>query len=400
VAHHEDERTTMHEVLDMLTEQGLDGMAEAMATLLNEAMKVERSTALRAKPGERCSDRLGYANGFKPKRLSSRAGLLDLQIPQVRPLPGGDPIEFYPKSLERGMRSERALKLAIAEMYLNGVSTRRVVEITEQLCGLEVTSSQVSRATAELDDQLETWRSRPLGETPYVVLDARYEKVRHGGSVVDCAVLLAVGVRSDGKRTVLGASVSLSEAEVHWREFLEELQERGLYGVQCITSDDHKGIRAAVTARFPGTPWQRCQFHLQQNAQAYVPRQEMKRTVANEIRGIFNAIDRRDAEERLARTIEKYRKSAPKLAAWMERAIPEGLTVFELPEAHRRRIRTTNVLERLNREIKRRTRVATLFPNEASLLRLVSAMVAEISDEWELGRAYLVMESEPRDATS
>jgi putative transposase len=394
VAHHEVERTTMHGVLDMLVEHGLEGMAEAMAIMLNEAMKIERSTALRAEPGERSSERLGYANGFKPKRLSSRAGLLDLQIPQVRPLPGGEALEFYPRSLERGIRSERALKLAIAEMYLKGVSTRKVAEITEQLCGLDVTSAQVSRATAELDEQLESWRNRALGETPYVVLDARYEKVRHGGSVVDCAVLLAVGVREDGKRTVLGASVSLSEAEIHWREFLEDLQERGLFGVQCITSDDHKGIKAALAARFPGTRWQRCQFHLQQNAQAYVPKQEMKRPVANEIRAIFNAIDLRDAKERLSRMIEKYRKSAPKLAAWMERAIPEGLTVFDLPESHRKRLRTTNVLERLNREIKRRTRVATLFPNEASLLRLVTAMVAEVSDEWEIGRAYLVMESE------
>jgi putative transposase len=199
VAHHEDERTTMHEVLDMLVEHGLEGMAEAMATMLNEAMKIERSTALRAEPGERSSARLGYANGFKPKRLSSRAGLLDLRIPQVRPLPGGEPLEFYPSSLERGIRSERALKLAIAEMYLRGVSTRRVAEITEQLCGLDVTSAQVSRATAELDEQLETWRTRALGETPYLVLDATYQKVRHGGSVVDCAVLVAVGVRKDGK---------------------------------------------------------------------------------------------------------------------------------------------------------------------------------------------------------
>jgi putative transposase len=394
VAHHEDERTTMHGVLDMLVENGLEGMADAMATMLNEAMKIERSTVLRAEPGERSADRIGYANGFKPKRLASRAGLLDLQIPQVRPLPNGASLEFYPQSLERGLRSERALKLAIAEMYLKGVSTRKVAEITEQLCGLDVTSSQVSRATAELDEQLETWRNRTLGETPYVILDARYEKVRHGGSVVDCAVLLAVGVRKDGKRTVLGASVSLSEAEVHWRAFLEELQERGLYGVQCITSDDHKGIKAALAARFPGTKWQRCQFHLQQNAQAYVPKQEMKKPVASDLRGIFGSMDRRDAEERLSRTIQKYQESAPKLAAWMERAIPEGLAVFDLPEPHRRRLRTTNVLERLNREIKRRTVVATLFPNEASLLRLVTAMVAEVSDEWEIGRAYLVMESE------
>jgi putative transposase len=384
----------MHGVLGMLVEQGLEGMADAMATMLNEAMKIERSTALRAEPGERSPERLGYANGFKPKRLSSRAGMLDLRIPQVRPMPGKNALEFYPQSLERGIRSERALKLAIAEMYLKGVSTRRVAQITEQLCGLDVTSAQVSRATAELDEQLETWRRRELGETPYLIVDARYEKVRHGGSVVDCAVLIAVGVRKDGKRSVLGASVSLSEAEVHWREFLEDLQERGLYGVQCITSDDHKGIKAALAARFPGTKWQRCQFHLQQNAQAYVPRQELKKPVANDIRGIFGSMERRDAEERLERTVEKYRKTAPKLAAWMERAIPEGLTVFDLPESHRRRLRTTNVLERLNREIKRRTAVATLFPNEEALLRLVTAMVAEVSDEWEIGRAYLSMKDD------
>ena len=378
----------------MLAENGLEGMADAMATMLNEAMKIERSSALRAEPGERSTERVGYANGFKPKRLSSRAGMRDLRIPQVRPMPGGESLEFYPQSLERGIRSERALKLAIAEMYLKGVSTRKVAEITEQLCGLDVTLAQVSRATAELDEQLEAWRTRALGETPYLILDARYEKVRHGGSVVDCAVLLAVGVRKDGKRTVLGASVSLSEAEVHWRAFLEALQDRGLYGVQCITTDDHKGIKAALAARFPGTKWQRCQSHLQQNAQAYVPKQELKKVVANDIRGIFGSMDRRDAEERLSRTIEKYRKTAPKLAAWMERALPEGLTVFDLPESHQRRLRTTNVLERLNREIKRRTAGATLFPNEASLLRLVTAMVAEVSNEWEIGRAYLVMESE------
>ena len=394
MAHHGDERTTMSEVLDLLAENGLEAMASAMATMLNEAMKIERSTALRAEPGERSAERLGYANGFKPKRLSTRAGLLDLQIPQVRPLPGGEPLEFYPQSLERGIRSERALKLAIAEMYLKGVSTRRVVEITRDLCGLDVTSSQVSRATAELDEQLETWRQRPLGETPYVILDALYEKVRHGGSVVDCAVLLAVGVRRDGKRTVLGASVSLSEAEVHWRSFLETLQARGLFGVQCITSDDHAGIRAAIAARFPGTRWQRCQFHVQQNAQAYVPRQELKKPVARDIRAIFNATDRRDADERLQRTIERHRETAPRLAVWMETAIPEALTVFDLPEAHRRRLRTSNVLERLHREIRRRTRVATLFPNEAALLRLVTALVAEISDDWEIGRIYLTMEGE------
>ena len=394
MAHHEDERTTMHGVLDLLVEQGLEGMADAMATMLNEAMKIERTTVLGAEPGERSDKRAGYANGFKPKRVKSRAGLLDLQIPQVRACPDGAPISFYPKSLERGLRSERAFKLAIAEMYLQGVSTRKVAEVTRELCGLDVTSVQVSRATAELDDQLETWRNRPLGRVPYLLLDARYEKVRHGGSVVDCAVLVAIGVRNDGKRSILGVSVSLSEAELHWREFLASLQERGLHGVELVTSDDHKGIKAALASRFSGTPWQRCQFHLQRNAQAYVPKQELKEPVTRSIRAIFNATDRRDAEERLAQTARKYAKAAPKLAHWLETAIPEGLTVFDFPEAHRRRLRTTNVLERLNRELKRRTRVATLFPNEASLLRLVSGIAAEISEEWEVGRTYLSMESE------
>ncbi len=394
MAHHDDERTTLHGVLDLLVEQGLEGMADAMATMLNEAMKIERSAVLGAEPGERSEDRSGYANGFKPKRLKSRAGLLDLRIPQVRPCPGGEPISFYPKSLERGLRSERAFKLAIAEMYLQGVSTRKVAEITQELCGLDVTSAQVSRATAELDEQLETWRNRPLGRVPYLLLDARYEKVRHGGSVVDCAVLVAVGVREDGKRSILGVSVSLSEAELHWREFLASLQERGLHGVELVTSDGHSGLKAALSARFTGTPWQRCQFHLQQNAQAHVPKQELKQPVARAIRAIFNATDRRDADERLAQTVETYRETAPKLAQWLESAIPQGLTVFDFPEAHRRRLRTTNVLERLHRELKRRTRVATLFPNEDSLLRLVSALAAEVSEEWEVGRIYLTMESE------
>jgi transposase-like protein len=235
-------------------------------------------------------------------------------------------------------------------MYLQGVSTRKVAEITQELCGLDVTSAQVSRATAELDEQLETWRDRPLGRAPYLLLDARYEKVRHSGSVVDCAVLVAVGVREDGKRSILGVSVSLSEAELHWREFLASLQERGLHGVELVASDDHAGRKAALSARFTGTPWQRCQFHLQRNAQAHVPKQELKQPVARAIRAIFNATDRRDAEERLAQTIEAYRETAPKLAQWLESAIPQGLTVFEFPEAHRRRLRTTNVLERLHRK--------------------------------------------------
>ena len=193
---------------------------------------------------------------------------------------------------------------------------------------------------------------------------------------------------------LLGVSVSLSEAEVHWRAFLEGLRKRGLEVTKLITSDDHAGLRAARRAVFPNLPWQRCQFHLQQNAQAYVPNVALRLQVARDLRSVFNCADRGEADERLAKLVEKYRRPAPKLAEWMEANVPDGLAVFVLPEPHRRRLRTTNALERLNRELHRRTRVATLFPNEASLLRLVSAMAAEISEEWETGRIYLNPESE------
>jgi len=394
MAHHEEQPTAIESVLEVLSEHGLGAMAEAMQTLLNEAMKLERSEFLRAAPGERTDERTAYANGFKAKALRTRVGELALRVPPVRALPGGEAPGFYPKSLERGLRSERALKLAIAEMYVQGVSTRRVTEVTRELCGLEVTSAQVSRAAAELDGQLAAWRERPLGRCAHLVLDARYEKVRHGGSVIDCAVLVAMGVREeDGKRTLLGVSVSLSEAEVHWRAFLEGLRQRGLEVTKLITSDDHAGLRAARRAVFPNLPWQRCQFHLQQNAQAYVPQVALRPQVARDLRSVFNAAERGEAEERIVKLVDKYRPIAPKLADWIEANLPDGLAVFALPEPHRRRLRTTNALERLNRELHRRSRVATLFSNEASLLRLVSAMAAEISEEWETGSIYLNPES-------
>jgi transposase-like protein len=387
------ERTAVDAALEVLVESGLEGMPRALEILLNEAMKRERSAFLGARPYERDPARRGHANGFKPKRVRSRVGELGLAIPQVRGLEEGSE-GFYPQSLERGLRSERALKLAVAEMYVQGVSTRKVAEITQALCGTEVSSTSVSRAAQELDTELEAWRRRPLGAVRFVVLDARYEKVRHGGSVVDCAVLIATGVRPDGKRTILGVSVSLSEAEVHWREFLASLQERGLHGVEMVTSDDHAGLRAALAARMPGVAWQRCQFHLQQNAQAYVPRQAMKAAVARALRSVFDAPDRFAATQRLAEVVASYRDTAPRLAEWMEGNVPEGLAVFTLSPEYRRRLRTTNGLERLNREIKRRTRVATLFPNESALLRLVTAILAEASEEWETERNYINGESD------
>ena len=379
---------TLDELMELLAEHGFDGLAEAVTILWNEVMKLERAEALRAEPYQRTEHRRGYANGFKSKTVRTRVGAITVDVPQTRG------VEFYPSTLERGERSERALKLAVAEMYVQGVSTRKVAAITQELCGLDVSSSQVSRATQLLDEELQQWRNRPLGEVPYLILDARYEKIRHAGAVIDCAVLVAIGITSDGKRSVLGVSVSLSEAEVHWREFLARLIERGMHGTRLVTSDDHAGLKAARKAILPGVPWQRCQFHLQQNAMHYVPQVGLRKQVAADIRNVFDAPDRTAAERLLEQAVAKYDKSAPKLATWMEENIPDGLTITTLPPAHRRRLRTTNMLERVNKEIKRRTRVATLFPNDDSLLRLVSAVLIELSEDWETGKVYLNIETE------
>jgi len=380
--------TLTDELLEQIAEQGLDVLPELIRTVINTAMQIERQQYLNVEPYERSPERRGHANGYKPKTVTTRVGQVRFDVPQVR---DGS---FYPQALEKGLRSERALKLALAEMYVQGVSTRRVAAITEKLIGTEVTSVQVSRAVAELDQQLQAWRERPLGRYKYLWLDARYEKVRVDGLVRDAAVLMAAGLNLDGKREVLGVSSSLSEAEIHWRSFLESLTRRGLAGVELITSDDHAGMEKARKAVFGGVPWQRCQFHLQQNAQAYVPRRALKSEVAADIRAVFNARERQEAEELLAQAVQKYAKTASSLADWMEENIPEGLTVFSYPEKHRRRLRTTNGLERLNREIRRRTRVAVLFPNSASCLRLVTAIVMEISEEWQTGRIYIRLDED------
>ena len=375
--------TLPEEILEQIAAEGLDTLPELIRILINEAMRLEREQHLGVGPYERSPERKGQANGYKPKMVKTRVGEIQFEVPQVRQG------QFYPEALEKGLRSERALTLALAEMYVQGVSTRRVAAITEQLCGTAVTSMQVSRATEKLDEVLAAWRNRPLGERVYLYLDARYEKVRMDGQLRDAAILIASGVGQDGKRRILGVSVSLSEAEQHWRLFLEGLVERGLQGVQLVISDDHYGLRKARQAVFTGIPWQRCQFHLQQNASQYVPRKRMQAEVAADIRAVFNAPGRQQAEQYLSQIVSKYAKVASELADWMETAIPEGLTVFDFPETHRRRIRTSNMLERVNQEIKRRTRVVRIFPNQSSCLRRVSAILMEIDEDWETGRIYL-----------
>ena len=379
----------LNAVLELLIENGFEGFADIMRILLNEAMKIEREQVLGAALYERAEGRKGYANGYKPKTVDTRMGRLCVDVPQVR----GD-VDFYPSALERGSRSERALKLAIAEMYVKGISTRRVTDVLEKMCGLSVSSTQVSRVAAILDDELEKWRNRPLAEFPYLVLDAHYEKVRTGGSVLSAAVLTAVGVDTQCRRCVLGVSVSLSEAETHWREFIKGLQDRGMTGVRYIVSDDHDGLKAALAARMTTVSWQRCQCHLQRNAATYVPRMAMRQEVHEDIRDIFNSRDKAAAEEKLTFYVNKYADCAAKLSEWMETNIPEGLTVLQLPQQHRKRMRTTNMLERVNKELNRRTRVAGLFPNESSLLRLVSAVLMELDEEWQTGKRYLDMNVE------
>ncbi|MEQ2008271.1 MAG: IS256 family transposase [Limisphaerales bacterium] len=388
MAHHTDPEL-LNNVLQLLTEQGHDGFAEGLRLLVNEAMRVERHHVLQAQPYERTDTRQGYANGYKPKTLVSRVGPITFSVPQVR----GE-TAFYPSALEKGLRSEQALKLAMAEMYVQGVSTRKVSAIVEELCGTTVSSTQVSDCAKLLDAELQKWRDRPLGQFPYLVFDARYEKVRHDGQLRDCAVLIALGITPAGQRVILGVSVALSEAEVHWRAFFQSLVQRGLCGVTFIVSDDHPGMAAARQAVFGAVPWQRCQFHLQQNAQAHVPRLDQRAEVARAIRGVFECPSRLAAEQRLKETVAYYAKTAPKLAAWMEENLPQGFTVFTLAATHQQRMRTSNALERVNQELKRRTRVARVFPNEKSLLRLISALLAETSDEWETGKIYLNMENQ------
>ena len=373
----------------VLLAEGLDGAGEALRILVNEASRIERAHYLNAQPHERSSERTDYANGFKPKTVLTRVGEITFEVPQVRNS------GFYPSALEKGSRTEQALNLALAEMYIQGVSTRKVEAILKKLVGPEVSisSTQVSRIAEQLDEALKNWREQPLGETPYVFLDARYERIREDGRLVDCAVLVAIGVTKDGRRRVLGVSVAVSEAEIHWRTFLDSLIKRGLKGVTLITSDDHAGLKAARRATLPSVPWQRCHFHLQQNAQSYVSNIDKRKSVAARIRSIFNAPDKAEAQRLLDQAIAIWAKESPKLAEWAEENIQEGFAVFDFPAPHRARLRTTNGLERINRELKRRTRVASIFPNAASRLRLVSALLMEVDEDWLTGKIYLNIEA-------
>jgi putative transposase len=373
----------MEKIVEVLSAPAAGGIRQLMQTALDACMLAERRQHLGAGPYERTEERKDYANGFKDRSLKTRVGELQLRVPQVR---SGT---FYPSCLERGMRSERALAASMAEMYLNGVSTRKVSKIMEATLGFGVSSAEVSRATAALDEQLQQWRNRPLGEFRYLMLDAIYCKVREGGVVRDAACLIAIGIAANGAREILGTALELGEQETCWRSFMKSLQERGLHGLVLVVSDDHAGLKAARKTVFPSIPWQRCQFHLQQNAQSYVPKDDLKPVVAADIRAIFNAPSIEEAERLLGITQKKYEKTAPRLAAWLEENVREGLTVFNLPAAHRRKLRTSNMLERLNEEVRRRIKVIGSFPNSASALRLMSFVLMERGDDWGSSKRYV-----------
>ena len=379
--------THQHQLINLLFDDGLQNALPRIAEILmNAAMLLEREKHIGAAPYQRGTERNGYANGFKPRNFQTGIGALELSVPQVRESDS----PFRTLLLEKGSRSDRALKSAIATMYVEGVSTRRLTRIMEQMCGFEVSSGQVSNLNKQLDSEFAKWRTRPLPGISSMTLDATYYKVRIDGVVRDCATLIAHGIRrDDGKRMILGVSCALSEAEVHWRGFLAGLKERGIGIPDLVTSDAHSGLKAALKASLNGTPWQRCQFHLQQNAQEYVTKQHLKGKVASDIKVIFNADDRAHAEERLKDFVKTYGESQPRLAAWAEENLPEGFAVFAFPEAHRKRLRTSNACENVNGQIKKRTRVVGLFPSEESLLRLVTGVLIEISETWETGKTYL-----------
>ena len=374
------------EVLESFMSNGINGLKESLERLLNELMVAEREQHINAGPYERTDGRKDYSNGFKDKKLLTRSGELELRVPQVR---NGN---FYPTCIEKGERTEQALKLVFAEAYVQGVSTRRMKQIAEELCGREISSTQVSRCAQILDEEITKFRHRPLGPIEYLYVDAQYEKVRYEGSVRSLAVLKAVGINREGYREVLGISCDLSEAEVHWRGFLEGLLKRGLTGVKLVISDDHSGLRAALRATIPSVPWQRCVFHLAQNAGSYAPSAHMRGDLCRAVKEIYQASDRLEADARMKKVIERYSVKASRFCSWLEESFIEGLMFYNYPKEHWKKIRTVNIIERMNQEQKRRTRIVRLFPSVESCERLVIRIAMDIHEEWVSGKKYMEVE--------
>lgn len=390
MSHHDDTlRAQLRQFITNLEKQDdNDWLRELVELLSQELLEVEFEEFLGAEPYERSDDRAGYRNGYRERELITRVGRLNLRVPRDREG------KFSTQLFERYQRSEKALVLALQESYLQGVSTRKVKKITEKLCGVEFSKDQVSRMAQELDETLEIWRTRPMERNyPYLVVDASYEYVREHGQVISEGVLTVKGINQAGHREILSVALAPTEEEASWGEVFSNLIDRGLVPreVQYIVSDEHKGLRKALRRYFPRAIWHRCQAHYQKNAGSKVPL-SARDEVHSKLRDMFRAPDLASAQQRASHMIAEYEGQLPKLASWMEETIQEPLAVFMIPEKHRKRLRTTNSLERYHREVKRRTNVVSIFPNRASCLRLISALAMEQSEEWLTGRRYLKMD--------
>ena len=371
---------SLKQIVETITGEKTTPVKELLEIVFNHVMKVERAEFLKAGHYERAGTRrLGYANGYKSKRLVTPSGTLDLSVPKT----AKHDTPFYPSTIKRGQRCCDAIEKAVAECYFQGVSTRGVREIFRHFGIESISADQVTAATKKLDAEFEAWRNRTLGEYPYLLIDARYEKLRQNGEVNSVAVLTAVGVDRKGNRRILGLSVAQSEAEIHWEEFLKSLVKRGLDGVEYIVSDDHSGLNAARKKVFADAKWQRCQFHLTQNAKNKAPNKKIKKEIAKDLRTVYGADNLEQAIKALNDIVDKYAEIAPELACWLENNVPEAFTVFSLPKKHWVQMRTSNMIERaVNQQIKQRTRKVRVFTNEESIVRLVTGLLIRIENKW------------------
>ena len=369
-----------------LLSEDADLLRTLMRTALQEVLEAEMADAVGAAKGERTAARLGYRSGYYPRTLITRVGKLELRVPQDR---DG---RFSTELFERYQRSEKALVAALAEMYVQGVSTRKVKAITEELCGHGFSASAMSAINKTLDDSLRQFAERRLDEPyPYLILDARYERVREAGVIQSQAVLVAIGINWEGRRQVLAVELANRESRSSWRDFLAKLRDRGLHGVEFVVSDDHAGLKAAIREILSEAAWQRCYVHFLRNALDYVPR-KVDDDCLRELRWLYDRRDIAEARRDLAAWLAKWQARYPKLCAWAEENIEETFTFYKLPPQHHKHMKSTNMLERLNEEIKRRTHVVRIFPNAESCLRLIRALAVETHENWLEAHRYLNMD--------
>lgn len=381
--------TSKSNTVSLSAKEWVSGDRDLMKTLMKEALQEvlegEMTEFLGAAPSERSETRSGYRAGYYHRGLVTRIGKLELRIPRDR---SG---EFSTALFERYARSEKALVAALAEMYVQGVSTRKVKAITEELCGHSFSASAISAINKSLDEALERFASRQLEEAyPYVILDARYEKVREDGVIRSMAVQIAIGINWEGQRQVLAVETANRESQSSWKDFLLRLKERGLTGVEFVVSDDHAGLKKAISEVLCEAAWQRCYVHFLRNALDYLPR-KADDDCLQELRWIYDRRDLQEANRDLAAWITKWQGKYPKLVDWAESNIGETLSFYRLPRAHHKHLKSTNMLERLNEEIKRRTRVVRIFPNTESCLRLIRALCVETHETWLEDNRYLNM---------